>query len=177
MDNFDGKDLEVYGKSFLKKCGLTTKSSFQQVKDRMLWGTYGKPRDLNNLKWVKLRDCTTDHLFAILLEPHIPNITRRIINSILDDRSTIELENQRKMVALVGTRWGRKNYNEAKGPYNGYKVLAVTNTEHRHERHPEQVVYIGDNGKLWSCPLSEWPGNLVPEEEALASWESYKQEH
>lgn len=78
---------------------------------------------------------------------------------------------------LVGSRWGRKNYNDSRGPYNGYTVLAITNTAHRHERHPEQVVYIGDNGNLWSCPLNVWPGNLVPEEEALASWNSHKQVH
>lgn len=65
-----------------------------------------------------------------------------------------------------GSRWVRKDnvFNPDSGGYNGYFVLYVTNTEHIHTSHPPQVVYEGDNGHIWSLPLSEWPGNLEKEE-------------
>ena len=28
---------------------------------------------------------------------------------------------------------------------------------------PPQVVYLGDNGNLWSLALAEWPKHLIPE--------------
>ena len=66
---------------------------------------------------------------------------------------------------LIGSRWKRANqYDPTKGPYNGYTILYITNTERLHENHPPQVVYIGDNKKIWSLPLDQWPGNLIPEE-------------
>ena len=63
---------------------------------------------------------------------------------------------------LTGTRWQRKEQNE-EYPYNGYTVLMVTNLLHEHPAHPPQVVYQGDNKKVWSLNLSRWPGNLEPE--------------
>ena len=63
----------------------------------------------------------------------------------------------------VGSRWCRPGYDPSKGPYNGYTVLFVTNLSHRSEKHPPQVVYEGDNGRVWSLPLDKWPGRLVPE--------------
>lgn len=64
----------------------------------------------------------------------------------------------------IGSRWMRNTpYDPSKGGYNGYTVFAVTNTANLHPNHPPQVIYQGDNGHLWSLPLAEWPGNLVPE--------------
>lgn len=40
-----------------------------------------------------------------------------------------------------------------------YTVLFLTNTDATPERqikHPIDVVYIGQNGKIWSRPLSDW---------------------
>lgn len=67
----------------------------------------------------------------------------------------------------AGSRFCRPGFDPAKGTYNGYTVLFTTNTEHLSDKHPPQVVYRGDNGKLWSLPLSDWPGSLVPEERTL----------
>jgi hypothetical protein len=63
----------------------------------------------------------------------------------------------------VGSRWQRTApHDPTKGPFVGYTVMGITNTENQNAKHPPQVVYRGDNGKLWSLPLAEWPGNLKP---------------
>lgn len=68
------------------------------------------------------------------------------------------------MDLLSGSRWMRNTpFDPSMGDYNGYTILGITNTANIHPRHPPQVVYRGDNGHLWSLPLNEWPGNLVPE--------------
>jgi len=64
---------------------------------------------------------------------------------------------------MLGSRWQRKDYKPEMGEYVGYTVIAVTNTEHVHPNHPQQVVYEGDNGFIWSRALVDWPGSLVPE--------------
>jgi hypothetical protein len=67
---------------------------------------------------------------------------------------------------LVGSKWVRgTGYQPELGPYVDYTVTVVTNTAHPHERHPSQVIYEGSNGNVWSLPLSEWPGSLVPKAE------------
>lgn len=63
---------------------------------------------------------------------------------------------------LIGSRWVREDMGRHV-VYNGYTILATTNTKHKHPNHPEQVVYKGDNGHLWSLPLNDWPGSLIPE--------------
>ena len=63
----------------------------------------------------------------------------------------------------AGSRWVRPDYDPALGEYNGYTVLGTTNTAHRSDKHPAQVVYRGDNGNLWSLPLASWPGSLTRE--------------
>jgi|AntDeeMinimDraft_4_1070355.scaffolds.fasta_scaffold44224_2 hypothetical protein len=68
------------------------------------------------------------------------------------------------MTPELQSRWCRKDgANPSGDQHHGYTVVAVTNTAHPHERHPPQVIYQGDNGHYWSLPLTEWPGNLVPE--------------
>jgi len=69
----------------------------------------------------------------------------------------------------INSRWMRPGYDAYKGRYNGYRVMYVTNIAHLHANHPPQVVYTGDNGHMWSLPLSEWPGKLVVEVEPKES--------
>ncbi len=65
---------------------------------------------------------------------------------------------------LLGTRWKREEpFDPATGEYNGYTVILVTNTAHAHPNHPPQVVYLGDNGHVWSTDLATWPQRLIPE--------------
>lgn len=72
----------------LKKSGLTINSSLEEAKKKMLWGTYGKPRK-KRVKWVKLIDCTTEHLQAILKTQYqLDSTFKTIIQSILQDRLT-----------------------------------------------------------------------------------------
>ena len=63
----------------------------------------------------------------------------------------------------IGSRWCRKFYDSSMGGRNGYTVFCITNTENISDKHSPQVVYRGDNGKMWSLELSRWPGNLIPE--------------
>ena len=151
--------LSEYKPSFLKKCGLTIDSTFEEVTKNLLWGTYGKyPKKTKRVKWVKLCECSKEHLQAILeTQKQISMLTRAVIYTLLGNEKGVTHD-------FEGSRWGREGYDPFKGDYNGYTVLYVTNTAHVHENHPEQVVYRGDNGKIWSMPLSEWPGNLVQEE-------------
>jgi hypothetical protein len=71
------------------------------------------------------------------------------------------------MAPEITSRWQRTaKYDPKLGPYNGYTVVAITNTGHAHENHEPQVIYRGDNGLLWSRPLVLWPGSLKPEDES-----------
>jgi len=50
-----------------------------------------------------------------------------------------------------------KQYKHKNG--NIYTVLLLTNTNSTPERlkdHPIDVVYMGQNGKIWSRPLNDW---------------------
>lgn len=62
-------------------------SSFEQAKRLAEWGTYGKNGN-EPLRWVRLIDCSTEHLENILrTQPQIRgHIYQRIIKSILNDR-------------------------------------------------------------------------------------------
>ena len=65
------------------------------------------------------------------------------------------------MTPDLGSRWVRnQQHDPSKGPLNHYTVLFITNQDNLSCKHPMQVVYRGDNGKLWSLPLEQWPGNL-----------------
>lgn len=68
-----------------------------------------------------------------------------------------------KTPIILNSRWKQPNYDPSKGPYNGYTVISITNINHITVKHPPQVLYQGDNGTVWSMPLTDWPGNLVPE--------------
>lgn len=53
------------------------------------------------------------------------------------------------------TRWQHSNG-------NFYTVLVMSNGDsERPDEYPETVVYQGDNGKVWSRPLSRWHGRMT----------------
>jgi hypothetical protein len=57
--------------SYWRLCNCVESDSVQIHAERLLWGTYGKPLvegDLGPgpLRWVRLRDCSNEHLKAIL---------------------------------------------------------------------------------------------------------------
>lgn len=47
-----------------------------------------------------------------------------------------------------------KQYRHANG--NIYTVTALTNEDSNNDKYSTQVIHIGQNGKLWSRPLSDW---------------------
>ncbi len=65
---------------------LNENDSLEMKKKKLIWGTRGKDGK-QPLKWVKLIECETDHLKAILKQvtPHQPHT--EVIQSILEDRS------------------------------------------------------------------------------------------
>jgi hypothetical protein len=61
----------------------------------MVWGTYGKGGvehcfgtcSEHQLRWMRLIDCSSEHLIAILrTQPQITSLHRVVINNILNDR-------------------------------------------------------------------------------------------
>jgi hypothetical protein len=69
-------------------------NSLEEAKQKVVWGTYGKggvehcygrcPE--HQLRWVRLIDCSTEHLLALLKFFSFEDDYSKIINSILDDR-------------------------------------------------------------------------------------------
>lgn len=60
---------------------------FGVIKANLRWGTRGKDGD-QPLKYVKLVDCTTEHLHAILdTQSQILPLVRSVIHAILEDRT------------------------------------------------------------------------------------------
>jgi hypothetical protein len=65
---------------------LTVDSPKSEIVNKLVWGTRGELGILP-LKWVKLKDCTTGHLEAILKNcPGIPQVYTETINFILNER-------------------------------------------------------------------------------------------
>ena len=71
------------------------------VKNLHIWGTYGRD-GRSPLRWVKLVDCSTEHLLAILeTQPQLTDLTRWVIESILRDRKRNRVRKKRvRPVAL-----------------------------------------------------------------------------
>lgn len=66
-------------------------------------------------------------------------------------------QNGNDFIADVIERMVGKQFRHRNG--NIYTVLILTNTGSTPERlidHPIDVVYMGQNGKIWSRPLSDW---------------------
>ena len=53
-----------------------------------------------------------------------------------------------------GTKW--EHYNGCK-----YNVLMLTNLHSENEKYPVTVVYQGENGRVWSRPLSDWHRSMT----------------
>ena len=69
------------------------------------------------------------------------------------------LEDKDKALHIGGVieRMVGKQFKHRNG--NIYTVLLLTNTDSTPERlkdHPIDVVYMGQNGKIWSRPLNDW---------------------
>ena len=61
-------------------------SDHEMIKDRLLWGTYGKDGK-SQLTWIPLSKCEDDHLIAILTtQKHLNKKTKLLIEEILQDR-------------------------------------------------------------------------------------------
>lgn len=64
---------------------LTTDNSIEEIKNKLLWGTFGKNKD-HELKWIKLINCETEHLQNIISTQEIPPLYKYIIDLILEER-------------------------------------------------------------------------------------------
>lgn len=61
----------------------------EQAVKHAVWGTYGKC-GTQPLRYVRLIDCSTEHLLAILrTQPHISSGVRFVINHILNSRKIV----------------------------------------------------------------------------------------
>lgn len=62
-------------------------SPFEDVCQKMLWGTYG-PKGDQPRRWVPLKECETEHLQAILrTQPHVyGTVIERVIKHVLKER-------------------------------------------------------------------------------------------
>lgn len=61
----------------------------------------------------------------------------------------------------LGSRWTHRN------GHMRYTVFLFTNQYSiDEEKHPVEVVYIGDNGKYWSRPLKTWHESMLPIKES-----------
>lgn len=81
-----------YGGHDLKKLEsfiIDHKTPFEEVKEKLVWGTYGKKGD-QPLKYVPLINCTTDHLHAILKNvKNLGPMHEAVMVSILKDRGDL----------------------------------------------------------------------------------------
>lgn len=66
---------------------IMTSDGLDRVKRVIIWGTYGKMGN-DPLKYVRLMDCSTEHLEAILRTQYqITPLYRECIESIIEDRN------------------------------------------------------------------------------------------
>lgn len=81
-----------------KPTPVSKKTSFELAKETMEWGTYGKggfdhckgtcPE--HQLRWVLLKDCSTEHLQAIMSGKwRVPYDYQLVITGILEDRGAL----------------------------------------------------------------------------------------
>ena len=74
MNNTVGEPDFATMEDYWKACGCRPDDPLDIRMKKTLWGTYGLNGD-QPLKWVRLIDCSTDHLQAILRQPHISQIS------------------------------------------------------------------------------------------------------
>ena len=68
---------------------LYESDSFEDIKKKLLWGTYGKDGK-SPLRWQPFSVCSTEHLWAILETQPIDYLREIVIKSILADRENNE---------------------------------------------------------------------------------------
>jgi len=84
------------GCSYIRRCGdlhtslyeewnLSDTDSLETIKNKLVWGTYGKDGN-GPFKYVLVSKCETEHLEMILKQPKLGEIYKTAINSILEDR-------------------------------------------------------------------------------------------
>ena len=78
-----------FDQEHLDRCDLKINSPFEKIVKKLRWGTYGKSGK-NKLRWVKLINCSTSHLEAILRTQPINAITKKVIKEILSQRKRPE---------------------------------------------------------------------------------------
>ena len=76
------------GVAYCEFCGILPTDDLHVIKKKLRWGTFGKGgRD--PLKIVRLIDCSTEHLEAILATQPLKPILRVAISAILLDRKSV----------------------------------------------------------------------------------------
>jgi hypothetical protein len=74
--------LRNIGDDHLERCGLTRSSTFEEVCQKLRWGTYGKSGKCK-LRYVRLCDCSTEHLNNILI--HAKGVVKgTIVEDVID---------------------------------------------------------------------------------------------
>lgn len=77
-------------KKYIEDISLTVNDKFEDICDKLVWGTYGK-NGKEPLTWVLLKNCETDHLKNILkdkgkLKDKLSDLYIKVIQSILKKR-------------------------------------------------------------------------------------------
>jgi hypothetical protein len=71
---------------YYEEFSVTQNDSFEFLKEKFLWGTRGKDGN-ESFKWVRLQECNSSHLKAILrTQDQINLMTESVIKSILAER-------------------------------------------------------------------------------------------
>jgi len=79
-------NLTNWDPQYLQQYGLSPIMEFEEAKQKIYWGTYGRPPTFP-VRWVKIIDCTTEHLGNILrTQHHIYKQMREVIEDILEKR-------------------------------------------------------------------------------------------
>lgn len=82
-----GGDFELFMNGRVQERNLHEDSPADEILDRFLWGTYGLEGS-NERKWVLIKDCSADHLEAILkTQRHIKGkLVEKIVQYWLDKK-------------------------------------------------------------------------------------------
>lgn len=79
----------AYSDEYLEKCGIDRCTTISELKDKMVWGTYGKNREYYPFyRWVRLRDASFNHLGNILkTQTQIHSIQRQVIKELWEEKT------------------------------------------------------------------------------------------
>ena len=122
------------------------------------------------LQWfVKNPTCTKVEVDVVIVKPHYsyPRDGINHYNIIMPKEPTFEnsIENSINIISIANSMFRKKEdtdipvINSKWRHYNGniYTVIELTNLHSENfDKYPITVVYKGENGKIWSRPLSDW---------------------